>query len=169
MRIPDGRHRIFERLRACALREDWDAFATAFAEATEHSCSSAEDEDSEALANKALVRRYIDMWNTGAGVMADDVLAPTYVDHGNPDVIGPAASRSLVPRFHAANPNAHVTIEAILADHQFVTLRGAFHRTQDGREVVLRGLAFFRVAGGKLAEQWNSYAKKAQRPNVPQK
>jgi hypothetical protein len=36
-------------------------------------------------ANKTLVRRYIDMWNTGKVEVADEVLASTWVDHAHPE------------------------------------------------------------------------------------
>ena len=35
-------------------------------------------------ANKKLVRRYFEMWNTGQGSAADELLAPTYVEHAHP-------------------------------------------------------------------------------------
>jgi hypothetical protein len=28
---------------------------------------------------------------------------------------------------------------------------------REGREIVSRGMAFFRISGGKLAEQWSFY------------
>jgi predicted SnoaL-like aldol condensation-catalyzing enzyme len=157
MSMPDGPRPLFERLQQCARDKDWETFASLLDEA-----ASAGGELTEELeAKKALVRRYFEMWNTGAGVVADDVLGPTYVDHANPDVLGPAAARALAPRFHAANPDARLIIEAIAAEGEFVTVRNAVHRTRGGKEVVSRGMAFFRVANGKLVEQWSSYPGKA--------
>src|ERR1700761_2736249 len=74
-------------------------------------------------ANESLVRRYFEMWNSGDGSVADAVLGPTYLDHALPDVLGPAASRSLVPRFHAANPEVRTSIEVTRADAEFVAVR----------------------------------------------
>jgi hypothetical protein len=34
--------------------------------------------------NKALVRRYIELWETGNLVLADEILAAEYVDHTRP-------------------------------------------------------------------------------------
>ena len=112
---------------------------------------------SDAAANEALVRRYFDMWNTGDGTVADAVVAATYLDHAHPEVIGPAALRSLVPRFHAANPDACMTIEVAGTDAELVAVRNTISLTREGRPVVSEGIAVFRIAGGKLAEQWSSY------------
>jgi predicted SnoaL-like aldol condensation-catalyzing enzyme len=111
--------------------------------------------DLNANPNAELVRRYFDMWNTGDGSAADALLGPTYLDHALPDVVGPAASRSLAPRFHAAHPEVQTTIEVTLADAEFVTVRRVTRRLEDGAEVVTVGGARFRIAGGKLVEQWS--------------
>lgn len=108
-------------------------------------------------ANKAVVCRYFEMWNTGDGSVADAVLDATYLDHAHPEVVGPAAVRSLVPRFHAANPDAQMTTELAAADADFVAVRNRISRTVDGLPVVSEGIALFRVAAGKLVEQWSWY------------
>ena len=115
------------------------------------------DVSPRAAANKNLVRRYFEMWNTGDGSVADDVLGPTYLDHAHPEVVGPAALRSLVPRFRAANPGAAMTIEIAAADDELVAVRNSITRTVDGELVESEGVALFRVAGDKLAEQWSCY------------
>jgi len=108
-------------------------------------------------ANKAVVERYFEMWNTGDGAVADAVLGPTYLDHAHPEVIGPAAVRSLVPRFHSANPEARMTIAFAAADEDFVAVRNTIARSLDGQSVRSEGVALFRIVDGKLAEQWSCY------------
>lgn len=107
--------------------------------------------------SKALVRRYFEMWNLGDGRLADGILAPTYLDHAHPEVLGPAAFRSLVPRYHAAHPDAHMAIVFAAADEDFVAVRNTITRRELGRTVASEGIALFRVEGGKLAEQWSWY------------
>lgn len=106
-------------------------------------------------ANESLVRRYFEMWNTGDGTAADALLGPTYLDHALPEVVGPAASRSLAPRFHAAHPEVHTTIEVTRADAEFVAVRRTTRSLERGDEVVSVGGALFRIADGKLVEQWS--------------
>jgi predicted SnoaL-like aldol condensation-catalyzing enzyme len=108
-------------------------------------------------ANRALVQRYFDMWNTGDGSVADAILGQTYLDHAHPEVIGPAALRSLVPRYRAANPGASMTIEIAAANGEFVAIRNRIERTVAGEMTTSDGIAVFRAAAGKLAEQWSSY------------
>lgn len=111
-------------------------------------------------ASKALVLRYFDMWNRGEGAVADELLGPTYVEHAHPDFLGPAAVRSLVPRLHAMHPGMRVRAEVVAADVEFVAVStrlepGDADGHPDGPR---RGMALFRIADGKLAEQWTWYA-----------
>jgi predicted SnoaL-like aldol condensation-catalyzing enzyme len=108
-------------------------------------------------ANKALVQRYFEMWNEGDGAVADSVLGPSYLDHAHPGVVGPAAARSIAPRFHSANPQARMRIEFAAADDEFVAVRNVISQPAGGALVEIEGVALFRVAGGKLAEQWSWY------------
>jgi predicted SnoaL-like aldol condensation-catalyzing enzyme len=110
-----------------------------------------------ASANEALVLRYFEMWNTGDGSIADQVLGSTYMDHAHPEVLGPAALRSLVPRFRAANPGAAMRVEIAAADDEHVAVRNAISRVVDGEATESEGIALFRVAGEKLVEQWSWY------------
>jgi hypothetical protein len=107
----------------------------------------------------ALVLRYFEMWNTGQGSAADELLGSEYVEHAHPDFIGPAALRSLVPRVHALYPGMVVRAEIVASDREFVAVRTTVEPGEvDGHpEGPRRGVALFRVAGGKLAEQWSWY------------
>ncbi|MDB4940822.1 MAG: hypothetical protein JWP97_356 [Labilithrix sp.] len=113
------------------------------------------------LANRALVQRYFDMWNSGDPSVADQVLAPTYFDHAHPEVLGPAAFRSLVPRFRAANPGAVMTLAFEASDADFVAVRNTIAFVHEGRPATVNGLALFRALDGKLVEQWSWYGRSA--------
>jgi ketosteroid isomerase-like protein len=103
----------------------------------------------------SLVRRYFEMWNTGEGSVADEVLGPRYLDHAHPHVIGPAASRSIAPRFHRAHPDARMTFELVGADAEYVAVRRRMRKTRDGELVEVAGAALFRIGGGRIVEQWS--------------
>jgi hypothetical protein len=109
---------------------------------------------------RALVLRYFEMWNTGQGSAADELLAPTYVEHAHPDFLGPAAARSLVPRVHALYPGMVVQAEIVASDREFIAVRTSIEPGDvDGHpDGPRRGMALFRIADGKLAEQWSWYA-----------
>ena len=108
-------------------------------------------------ANKAVVLLYFEMWNTGDASVADRVLDPTYFDHAHPETLGPAAFRSLVPRFQRVNPGAYMTLAFVAADEQHVAVRNTVTLPAGGTSTVTEGIALFRVVGGKLVEQWSWY------------
>ena len=103
--------------------------------------------DSEA--NKAMVRRYIEMWNTGNVALADEVLAATWVDHAHPEVTGPDSVKQTIATVRSAFPDLRITIESIVGEGDLVALRGTVRR-----EVISRVMWFVRVADGKMAEMW---------------
>jgi len=109
---------------------------------------------------RTLVLRYFEMWNTGQGSAADELLGPTYVEHAHPDFLGPAAARSLVPRVHALYPGVVVRAEIVAADRDYVAVKTSIEPGDaDGHpDGPRRGMALFRVADGKLVEQWSWYA-----------
>jgi len=111
----------------------------------------------EAEASATLVRRYFEMWNTGEGTVADEVLGSRYVDHAYPDVIGPAAARSIAPRFHKAHPDARMTVEIVGADAEYVAVRNTLRKRRGGAAVEVSGAALFRIGDGRIVEQWSWY------------
>ncbi len=116
----------------------------------------------------ALVLRYFEMWNTGRGSAADELLGPDYVEHTHPDFVGPAASRSLVPRLHALYPGMVVRAEIVASDAEFVVVRTSLEPGEaDGHpDGPGNGMALFRIADGKVAEQWSWYAPPRKRRTV---
>lgn len=105
-------------------------------------------------ANKAVVRRYMEMWNTGNVVLADELLAPTYVDHAHPEVTGPERVKQAVPKFRTAFPDFHISLGDMVSEGDLVALRATLRRTQQGKEVVSRVMWFVRLADGMMTELW---------------
>jgi predicted SnoaL-like aldol condensation-catalyzing enzyme len=111
-------------------------------------------EGMDAEANKAVVRRYIEIWNTGNVALADELLAPTYVDHAHPEVTGPESVKQAMPKFRATFPDFRISIGDIVSEGDLVALRATLRRTQQGKEVVSQVMWFVRLAHGKMAELW---------------
>jgi uncharacterized protein len=107
--------------------------------------------------NKALVRRYFAMWNTGDFDRVDQVLAAGYVDHAHMDLAGADGVAAAAKRFLAASPGATVTIDTLVAEGELVAARTTLRYTRGGEALVTSGMSFFRVSDGKLAEQWSCY------------
>jgi steroid delta-isomerase-like uncharacterized protein len=116
-------------------------------------------------ANKALIRRWCEVWNTGDLGAVGEFVVPDYVRHdpNGPEVRGPEAERQLVAMYLGAFPDLHFTIEHLVAEGDMVlarlTARGT-HRGEllgippTGKQVTLAVMDLFRLADGKIAEQW---------------
>ncbi len=117
-------------------------------------------------ANKAIVRRYVELWSTGNLALADEVLAADFVDHTHPDQApGPEGVKQAIKAFREGFPDACITIEQMIGEDDTVAfrfvLRGAHRGTfagfpPTGREAILAGMDFMRIAGGKMVELWSS-------------
>jgi ketosteroid isomerase-like protein len=105
-------------------------------------------------ANKAVVRRYLEMWNTGQAEVADEVLAPDWRDHNHPEVKSPADVKAALLKTHAAFPDFHIQFDSMLGDGENVAVQATIRRTQAGQPVTSRVAWFIRLAGGRMAEMW---------------
>ncbi|MEK5643183.1 hypothetical protein BK138_02280 [Paenibacillus rhizosphaerae] len=99
--------------------------------------------------NKALVKRYLKMWNTGDVTIADEVLSPTWMDHAHPEVIGTKSVKQAVLKVREVYPEFRITIESILSEGDLVAVRGIVER-----ESTSRVMWFVRIEDGKMKEMW---------------
>ena len=101
-------------------------------------------------ANKALVERYLEMWNTGDEAIADEILADDWQDHNHPEVASLEDVKTALLATRKAYPDFHITPEAIIGERNVVALRALIHRAGNTSKVVW----FVRVEDGKMAELW---------------
>ena len=115
-------------------------------------------------ANKSLVRRYLELWESSNPLLAKEILTADFVDHTHPQQEpGPEAVIQETTSFREAFPDVRITIEHMLAEKDLV----AFHFTAQGthlgtfadypptgRKVTLIGADFVRIEDGKIAELW---------------
>lgn len=119
-------------------------------------------------ANKALVRRVYDAFDTGGIDLLDEIVAPDFVDHDPTpgQVEGLAGLKQAVGLFRAAFPDGEMTVNELVAERDMVyarvTLRGT-HAGEyagaepSGRFVTAEGVETFRIAHGKIVEGWSWY------------
>ncbi len=120
--------------------------------------------------NKALARRVIEeMFNKGNLDVADELLAPDYVDHDPAmpeDIRGPEGFKEYVSAFRSAFSDLHVEIEDQIAEGDLVATRWTGTGTHDGEfagipptgnRVTLPGMEIVRISDGKLVEGWEGY------------
>lgn len=116
--------------------------------------------------NKALVRRaHEDVWNRGDLSAIDEIWAPDFVGHPpvGPDIIGTDALREHVQMHRSRFPDWKEEVTEILAEGDLVAVswistgtdRGGFRGgSATGRTVRIRETGFYRIANGRIVEQW---------------
>ena len=120
----------------------------------------------DADANKAIVRRYLEeLINQGNFAVAEEIIAPDYVNHTAGGGIGTGREGLVkgVRAVLAAFPDWHVTIEELVAEGDLVVDRFAIRATHTGsvngvaptgRQIATLGMHMWRVADGRLVEGW---------------
>ncbi len=105
--------------------------------------------------NKAVVRRFIEgALNNLDASFVDELFAPDYVNHLVPG--GREGFKKFFPMIRSAFPDLkfHNSIEHLIAEGDYVVARVTFHFTNAGKEATRSDLAEFRVANGKIVEDW---------------
>lgn len=114
--------------------------------------------------NKALVRRFYEEGVHNPSLF-DELLAPTYVLHlpGSPPISGVEHAKQLMVAYTTAFPDLQLTTEDMVAEADKVAIRNTWRGTHQGvfqglpptgKGVTFTGSDTFRLAGGKIAEQW---------------
>ena len=114
---------------------------------------------------KAVIRRWLEAWNTQDLDAAEELLAPEFIRHDakRPDVVGPPAERQHIAEDLAAFPDLHFEIEQLITEGDLVAARyrvQGTHRGEflgipgSGRQVTIQAAESYRLSGGKIAEQW---------------
>jgi len=115
--------------------------------------------------NKALVRRWVELWNSQDVAAVDALVSPNYVRHDPnvPDVHGAEAEKQFATMVLTALPDLHFTIEDLIAEGDMVAGRYTAQGTQHGEwlgippthnAITLTVIEIYRIADRKIAEQW---------------
>ena len=117
--------------------------------------------------NKALIRRaYEEGFNQRNLAVLDEVNAPDLVFHNASTTMqGLEAFKQFLSLYLAAFPDAHFTVEDIIAEGDKVVARHTFRGTQQGdlmgiaptgKQVTTTGVTITRFANGKGVELWGN-------------
>jgi steroid delta-isomerase-like uncharacterized protein len=115
--------------------------------------------------NKTLIRRWLELWDPGNIDAVADFVTPDYVRHdpNGPEVRGIEMEQQLLAMYRTAFPDLHFDIEHLVAEGDMVVARFTAHGTQQGellgipptgKQVTVAAMELFRLADGKIAEQW---------------
>ena len=119
--------------------------------------------------NKAILRRLVEAINKGNLDIVDEIFTPDYVRHDPSALLGEVYREKYKQAFaklRRAFPDAHWTLEDLLADGDKVIGRWTFHGTHQGqffnvspsgKEVTYPIIAIYRIADGKIAEDWHIF------------
>jgi steroid delta-isomerase-like uncharacterized protein len=118
-----------------------------------------------------LIHRWFDeVWNHGREETVDELFAPDGICHGLgegiADVHGPAGFKVFLGNMRSAFPDVHIGIEDTIVHESKAVVRVVLEGTHlgeglglppTGRRVSITGVVIVRVAGGQIAEGWNSW------------
>ena len=115
--------------------------------------------------NKMLVHRlFEELMNQGNLALADDLFAPENVHHfPDEDIHGPDGVKQMNKELRTAFPDWHISTDDVIAEGDKVVVRFTIHGTHQregfdilptGKRVVYTGIDIFRIADGKIVEQW---------------
>ncbi|WP_328683052.1 ester cyclase [Streptomyces sp. NBC_00343] len=106
------------------------------------------------LAERELVLRYFEMWNTGDSAVAGEVLHPEWRDHAHPEITGPGGVQRAVEHVRAAQPDLRFDIRAVLSEGELLAAVGEVSRGAGSAATVSSLIWLIRVRNGLLAEMW---------------
>ena len=105
--------------------------------------------------NKAVVRRFIEeiLTNQNAALV-DELFAPDYVNHLVPG--GREGFKQFFPMLRSAFPDLKfgISVERLIAEGDHVVARATMRITNAGKEATGSDLSEYRVANGKIVEDW---------------
>jgi steroid delta-isomerase-like uncharacterized protein len=116
--------------------------------------------------NKALARRFYEVFNSGNVEPLDAVVPVNYIQHTPGVPPGRDGVQMFMGMFRAAFPDVHLHTEDLLADGDRVVGRWTVHGTQQGeifnipatgKAIHLTGIDIWRVENGLLAEHWDAW------------
>jgi predicted ester cyclase len=122
--------------------------------------------DDIAAANKRLVRRfYKEVYGDWNMALVHEVVSPRFISHDWPEggPTGPQGFEVFYSAIRAALPDARYEVDDLIAEGDKVVVRWRLLGTHQGdfrgiaptgRAIVLKGIAIYRVDGGKLMERW---------------
>ncbi len=116
--------------------------------------------------NKEVMRRFWEGVNNGDMSVMDELAAPDVVIHfaGLPEPVrGIEAWKQMAQTYYSAFPDLQETQEDAIAEGDRVAARVSWRATHQGelmgipptgKQVTVTGMRIFRLAGGKIVEEW---------------
>ena len=121
-----------------------------------------------ATSNKLLADRvWEEVWHQGDLERIEELFAPDFVRHDpGREIQGPEENRQFIKGFRAAFPDLRFTVLDQIGEGDKVAVRYRFQGSHLGdfqgmpptrKQVAYSGILIYRVANGKIAEQWTEF------------
>jgi steroid delta-isomerase-like uncharacterized protein len=117
--------------------------------------------------NKAVARRvFEEIFNQGKFQVADEIYSPDFANHGLHKDFSLAEDQAAVHWEKKAFPDLKMTVDLMVAEGDLVTVMWTLHGTNTGAaspvpatgaKLELRGITIWRIADGKIREEWTSF------------
>ena len=116
--------------------------------------------------SKAIVRRYLGVYEQGNIELLDELLAPDYINHtpATPDLpTGPEGVKGVVTMFRGAMLDLRVVVEDMIAEDDKVAVRYTLEGTHEGelfgvpptgQRLSIKSITVERVSNGKIRDHW---------------
>ena len=124
--------------------------------------------DARVEQNKAVARRvFTDILTAGNYEKTNEIYAADFVNHQATRDLSLAEDKSIVHGWRAAFPDLEMIVEKEIAEGDFVAVFWRAHGTNTGtgnglnatgKHAAGRGISIFRIADGKIKEEWTEYS-----------
>ena len=115
--------------------------------------------------NKVIVRHYLETaWNKKDPTIIDDLVADDFVQHAQNVQPGREGVKNFFRMLYGGFPDAHFTLENIMAEGNQVATRFTVRGTHQGpflgipatgKSMTLTGMALLELRDGKIVANWN--------------
>ena len=115
--------------------------------------------------NKTIVRQYLEaVWNQKDMSVIDKCIAPDLIQHVRNVPPGPEGIKRFFQMIYSSFPDAHLTVDDMLAEGDQVMWRFTVRATHlgpfrgippTGKSFTLTGMAMTRMREGQMVENWN--------------
>jgi steroid delta-isomerase-like uncharacterized protein len=122
---------------------------------------------SQQARNKAVAARvFEEIFNQGKFQVADEIYASDFVNHGLDRNFDLQEDQAAVHAEKKAFPHLKITVDLMVAEADLVTAVWTFRGTNTaagyglpptGARIELRGITVWRIADGKIREEWTSF------------
>ena len=115
--------------------------------------------------NKAVIRKYVEAYNTGDWGQLDQFIGTGYVHHSNNAELSLEEFKGGADWFRAGMPDFRIVIEDMIAEGDRVVARFTGHGTHQAsffgetptsKPVILYGMTMFRMKDGRILEDWET-------------